>query len=112
MSDNPVRDLLAARLVRGWVRLYTSGLPAEVRDGRREEIDGDLWEQVRDAMEIGRVPRYLRSDVLVRWLLGVPADLSWRVAQGAHNGGDRPFLSDGILALHALKRLNVYLMAG
>ncbi len=87
MNANPVRELLAARLVRGWVRLYTAGLPAGVRDGRREEIDGDLWEQVRDGAQIGRTPRYFRSDVLVRWLLGVPADLSWRVTKGARDRG-------------------------
>ena len=29
-------------LVRGWVELYTRGLPADVRAARRDEVDDDL----------------------------------------------------------------------
>lgn len=79
-------DGWAARFVRRWVELYTRGLPADVRDGRREEIDSDLWSQLEEARLIGRSHRSTTGEILVRLLAGVPADVSWRVA---HRGGDR-----------------------
>jgi hypothetical protein len=30
-------------IVRAWVRLYTLGLPADLKDARRDEINADLW---------------------------------------------------------------------
>jgi len=36
----------AAAAVRLWTRLYTSGLPVDVRHARRAEIASDLWEFV------------------------------------------------------------------
>ena len=67
----------AAALVRAWTWLYTSRLPAFVRDGRRQEIDSDLWEFSHD--------RYAEHDVtvatqiLVRLLLGIGDDVMWRI---------------------------------
>ena len=40
---------LAVGMTRSWVTLYTSGLPRELRDARRAEIDSDLWEHQRTA---------------------------------------------------------------
>jgi hypothetical protein len=60
-----------AALVRRWVALYTRGLSAEVRDARREEIDADLWSQAQDSAGEG--------GVLARLVLGMPADLAWRL---------------------------------
>ena len=34
---------LVTGLMRGWVRLYTAGLPPDRRDDRRAEIASDLW---------------------------------------------------------------------
>jgi putative membrane protein len=65
---------LAATLTRRWVRLYTAGLSPEVRDARRAEIESDLWENSSDSEET-------RRQVLGRLLLGMPADLSWRLEQ-------------------------------
>ena len=76
---------LPVRLVRGWVRLYTAGLPADVRDARREEIDGDLWEQAREAALMARPTSTLGWQVGLRLLLGVPADLLWRFDRARTN---------------------------
>ncbi len=78
MSASASFPTLPVRLVRGWVRLYTAGLPADLRDARREEIDADLWEQARDAALMARPTNTLRSQIALRLVLGVPADLLWR----------------------------------
>jgi hypothetical protein len=69
----------AAELVRQWVGLYTRGLPGQVRQDRRDEIDSDLWSQARDAEAPGHSERSVAVEILVRLLLGIPADLSWRI---------------------------------
>jgi hypothetical protein len=74
MNGSPV-----AALVRGWVGLYTRGLPAELRAARRDEIDDDLWCQHEEAAVLGRAARSLDADLVLRLLLGMPADISWRV---------------------------------
>jgi hypothetical protein len=72
----------SVRLVRWWVDLYTRGLSADARDGRREEIDGDLWSQFEDATLTGQPDRSTEGEILVRLLFGVPADVSWRLTRG------------------------------
>ena len=64
--------------VRGWVRLYTLGLPAPMRARRRSEVDGDLADETVDAIRRG-TQRGLFRQRLLRLALGVPADLSWRL---------------------------------
>ncbi len=69
---------IASALTRAWVRLYTSGMPVDLRESRRAEIDADLWDHDQDARENG-VPRAVFAmEILLRALLGVPDDLSWR----------------------------------
>ena len=75
----------SASLVQGWVDLYTRGLPAELREGRRDEIAGDLWSQFEEAAVIGRSERATANEVLVRLIAGIPADISWRMT---HRGGN------------------------
>ena len=67
-------------LVRGWVDLYTRGLPPAVRAARRDEILDDLWCQHDEAAAIGRPPRSLAGEILLRLFFGMPADLSWRLS--------------------------------
>lgn len=76
----------SASLVRGWVDLYTRGLPAELRDGRRDEIAGDLWSQFEESALIGRSERATANEILVRLVAGIPADVSWRMA----HRGEKP----------------------
>jgi hypothetical protein len=68
-----------AALVRGWVDLYTRGLPAEARAARRDEIDDDLWCQQEDAAAAGRSARSLDADLVLRLIFGIPADITWRL---------------------------------
>lgn len=72
-----LRPGFAAVVTRLWVRLYTSGLAADVRDARRVEIDADLWEHQQDAQH-GMAPVRLQIEILMRALTGVRDDLSWR----------------------------------
>ena len=68
-------------VVRRWVDAYTRGLPPEARTARRDEIDDDLWCQLEESMVLGRSARSLRVEVLLRLVLGLPADISWRLSQ-------------------------------
>jgi hypothetical protein len=73
-------------LVLRWVSLYTSGLPGEVRQDRRDEINDDLWSQLQDAAETGRGGRSVSAEILARLLLGIPADVGWRLEQRQASG--------------------------
>ena len=100
MSGSPV-----AGVVRGWVRLYTSGLPPELRDARRDEVDDDLWCEHEEAAEAGRSRRALGADLVLRLLFGIPADISWRLTRRRHSapGLDRsPSTSTSILGVFAI----------
>jgi hypothetical protein len=77
MSEQPLTG--AARLTRAWVSAYTRGVPAESRERRRGEIDSDLWEQSHDDREQGRASAQTSLEITVRLMLGMPADLSWRL---------------------------------
>jgi hypothetical protein len=71
----------SATLVRRWVALYTAGLPADIRDARREEIAADLWSQAQEAERLGAAGTPA-SDVLGRLVFGLWADITWRLEQG------------------------------
>lgn len=78
----PAREgLLAAGLARTWVRTYTRGLAGEARAERLAELDSDLYEQERDGRERGISIAALSWHILWRVALGVPADISWRIAE-------------------------------
>lgn len=64
--------------VRGWVGLYTLGLPAPMRARRRAEVAGDLADETMDAIRHGDRSGLLRQR-LIRLVLGIPSDLSWRL---------------------------------
>lgn len=89
----------SAALVRRWVSLYTRGLPEEVRQNRRDEIDDDLWCQAQEAMTSGRPDRSLADEIVARFVLGIPADMSWRVEQGLF--GKKPVMRRRRLTMHA-----------
>jgi hypothetical protein len=59
----------AAGVARWWTRVYTAGLPVDLRDARRLEVESDLWESVAD----GAPSRH----ILARLALGVVDDLTW-----------------------------------
>lgn len=77
--------LILARVIhmtRHWVRLYTAGLPPEIRKVRREELESDLWEQEHEAAAADGRPTKTAMQVLHRLVRGIPADLCWRQQQG------------------------------
>ena len=63
--------------VRGWVALYTLGLPGEMRLRRRGEVIADLADEALHAVRTGRTAELFGQRV-IRLALGVPSDLSWR----------------------------------
>lgn len=67
----------AAMLVRWWTALYTTGLGAGAKAERRAEVASDVFEHGRDLGWSARAG----LEIALRWLLGVPADLSWRLEQ-------------------------------
>jgi hypothetical protein len=73
-------------LARAWVRTYTRGVPAAMRDARREEIACDLWEQRHDQRSAGRRALLTAADVLGRVIRGAPCDLAWRIEQRRRGG--------------------------
>lgn len=71
----------AAGWVRRWVAFYTRGLPPEIQQDRRDEIDSDLWSQIHDAAESAPAEESLAGEIVARLVFGIPADLSWRLEQ-------------------------------
>jgi len=66
-------------VIRAWVALYTRGLPEPLAQARRAVINGDLWDEAEAARwldETSGLPRQRWS----RWVRGLPADISWRIA--------------------------------
>ena len=65
--------MTGAGVARGWARCYTAGLPADVRDRRRAEIESDVHEHLADGgVGVAVVGRTLR---------GIGADLFWRLGE-------------------------------
>lgn len=93
----------AIALTGAWVAVYTHGLPHDIGGERREEIDCDLWHQRRLA-ELERQPvTGTAAEVLVRLILGMPADLLWRVeadsstrSTGRNSMNDTWFMRGGL----------------
>lgn len=71
-------EALAAAVVRAWTFVYTIGMSAPIREARRDEIASDLWEHVHAGSGSAR-SRSVAGQILARCLLGIGADLSWRV---------------------------------
>ncbi len=69
----------------GWVWLYTAGMPTEDRAAHVAELESDAWEHEGEAQSRGDrfAPQFL-----YRVVLGIPADLGWRLQQG-RRGVDR-----------------------
>jgi hypothetical protein len=91
MNDSPV-----AGVVRGWVRLYTRGLPAPLRSSRCDEIDDDLWCEHEEAAALGRSARSLDANLVLRLLFGLPADISWRLSYRRHPATPNPVMGSTI----------------
>jgi hypothetical protein len=75
MSARLLTAILA--MTRAWLRLYTSGLPADVAIARRAEIDSDLWEMEHDDDLAGTWQHPIVA--LRRLTAGMADDVGWRV---------------------------------
>jgi hypothetical protein len=73
----------AAALATRWAAAYTRRLPSEQAERRRSELASDLWEQRTLGRELGAPAVAVALSILRRMVAGVPADLSWRLAQPA-----------------------------
>jgi hypothetical protein len=102
MNGSPV-----AALVRGWVRVYTSRLPAELRDARRDEVDDDLWCEKEETQATGGSVRSLDADRVLRLLFGIPADISWRLEQ-RHRDRVRPARSRPSMSARVVASLSIF----
>ena len=70
-----------------WSRLYTAGMPRDLRDRRRAEIESDIWESTHV------INRLSLGHILVRLLMGVPDDVSWRCSHRSAAFGARLILT-------------------
>lgn len=76
----PEREgLVAAAFARAWARTYTRGLAGEARVERLAELDSDLFEHERNGRRAGQSAVTLSFEILWRVVLGMPADVSWRL---------------------------------
>ena len=71
----------AGRFTRGWVRVYTTGLPRQAARERRDEIASDLWEHASDAGAGGAGARATAAQIFGRAVVGMPADVAWHVGE-------------------------------
>ena len=71
----------AGRFTRSWTRVYTTGLPCQIRQDRRDEIASDLWEHAADAGAAGAGARATAAHIFGRAVLGMPADIVWHVGE-------------------------------
>ena len=76
---------LAASIVRHWVRLYTVGLEATVRERIRQEVEADLWEQI-NGKDASSKPIREAVIIILRWILGIPDDVQ-RIIEESSSGG-------------------------
>ena len=105
-SRLPGRRGDGSAVIDGWVAFYTLGLPAPMRARRREELAAHLADERQDAIRHSELGA-LRRRRLVRWFLGIPDDLLWRLTDARAMG--RRYPSQGWVPL---SRWSATLMAG
>lgn len=74
--------------------IYTRNLPEGEGDERRNEIASDFWEYQNCGHESGATPASTAFEILMRLVLGVPADLLWRVQCGFGRPAEERLLPD------------------
>jgi hypothetical protein len=93
----------SAALVRRWVALYTIGLPGDLREMRRAEIEDDIWSQAHD---VELVDAGETSDVVARLVFGMWADITWRLEQ-RHRDRTRPLPRSIPMSMRAVAALSI-----
>ncbi|MEX0782219.1 MAG: hypothetical protein WD557_06180 [Dehalococcoidia bacterium] len=74
----PRNDTLAASVARLWLRVYTLGMTADLRERRDDQLNSDLWEHQADRLGADVAPGMVGLEVIGRMVRGMPADLLWR----------------------------------
>lgn len=72
-------ETFGAEFARWWLRLYTAGLPTDLRTRRKEELESDLYEHQADRRREYASSVRVGFEVLGRVVRGMPADLVWRM---------------------------------
>jgi hypothetical protein len=70
---------MAATFARAWVRVYTGGMPSELRYTRRAEIESDLWECQQEYRWQPGSDTDMAAEILLRTVIGIPDDIGWRL---------------------------------
>jgi hypothetical protein len=81
----------ARALALGWARLYTAGLTDQLRQRRLAEIESDVWEFEHDPDR----PRFAAAHLLLRLILGIQHDVSWRIEHRAPGLASEPIVLSG-----------------
>jgi hypothetical protein len=100
---------IARDAVRLWTRIYTRGLPRELGQRRRAEIESDLFEQIAEA----GADRRTGLRILWRLLAGIHQDLIWRgESVGAMNRMQASRLAAIVMTLMGVLAVWTWLGAG
>jgi len=67
--------------VRTWVWLYTLGLPRDMQERRRREMDSELSEHIHEDRTAGYRPVEIALRVWTRCIYGVLDDICWSAAE-------------------------------
>ncbi len=70
---------ITKQIVMGWVRVYSAIAPEENREGRREEVLSDIYEQTNAHRKAGYAPGEIAIRILERWVTGMADDVAWCV---------------------------------
>lgn len=93
----PPLPRLASALVRAWTRAYTWRMDPDDCHARRAEIESDLWESFHDQTRQSDATG--AAHLLVRLVLGIPDDLSWRAAHVSIGGFVRAVMLTGTVVM-------------
>jgi hypothetical protein len=94
---------LSALATSRWAGFYTRKLPESQRLDRIGEIESDLWEHSSHGRRSGVTEADIAFEILLRLVLGVPADLLWRRSVFARASGMRTAAGSLDLSKGALK---------
>lgn len=70
---------MASTFATAWARVYTGGMPSDLRDARRAEIESDLWECQQAYRRQPGSDTNMAAEILLRTFIGIPDDIGWRL---------------------------------
>jgi hypothetical protein len=91
-----------ARLVRRWVRFYTSDLSASIAERRIDEVDADLHDHIAHERADGTSDRRIAVGIVSRMVRGLVADATWRGRHAKTNAVRRSVVRVALVAASIL----------